>query len=183
MKTTHIAAIAVTIAIGILAYQASKYEIDDNHQAVIIKFKKVVNVQTEPGTYYKIPLFHKVHYYKKTSVITNNAEKLITIDKKYLLFKSDVFWRITDLLQYYKAIFKYEHGQYRVLDVVKSAERDIIAQHYMEDIVQEKEFTSIKDAQCKPDITKKMSDFSNPYLIKLGIELISIEATITYPIN
>ena len=183
MKTYHIAAIAVTIAIGILAYQASKYEIGDNHQAVIIKFKKVVNVQTEPGTYYKIPLFHKVHFYKKTPVITKTAEKLITIDKKYLLFKSDVFWRITDLLQYYKTIFKYEHGKYRVLEVVKSAERNIIAQHYMGDMVQEEEFTSIKDAPCSPDITKKISDISNPYLIQFGIELISIEATITYPIS
>ena len=141
-----------------------------------------MNVQTEPGTYYKIPLFHKVHYYKKTSVIENNAEKLITIDKNYLLFKSDVFWRITDLLQYYKAVFKYDHGKYRVMDVVKSAERDIIAQHYLGDIVLENEYASMKDAPCSPDITKKIIDISNPYLIKLGIELISIEATITYPI-
>ena len=77
---------------------------------------------------------------------------------------------------------KYEHGEYRILDVVKSAERDIIAQHYLEDIVLEKEYASMKDAPCSPDITKKIIDISNPYLIKLGIELISIEATITYPI-
>ena len=65
MRIDRLIAIIIVVAVTIFLYQSSKYVIDESEQVVIIQFGEVTKAQTEPGTYYKIPIIQQTHYYKK----------------------------------------------------------------------------------------------------------------------
>ena len=101
MKTKILLPVIVFVVLCTYAYFDSRYILTDNDQVVITQFSKVVDSKDTPGEYFKIPIIQKVQYFTKKSNLTEWEQKLPTRDKKYLTLKTKVFWKITDLVQYY----------------------------------------------------------------------------------
>ena len=70
--------------IGFFAYQNSKYVVTEGDQVVVTQFGKVTKSQTGPGTFYKIPIIQKTHYYKKQIQTAESSHPVPTLDKKFL---------------------------------------------------------------------------------------------------
>jgi len=182
MKIEHLIVIIFVFAITVYFYQSSKYDIDEGEQVIIIQFGKIKTAQTEPGTYFKIPFIQKIHYYDKNIHIAENSQQIPTLDKEFLLLKIRAFWKISDPILYFKSVYRFNNANNRVIDIAEMTGSLVITTHSLKEIA---DFTNIKeteDLQCKKDIELEILKICKPKLLKFGIELINIEAKITYPI-
>ena len=75
MRIDRLIGISFVVAVTFFLYQSSKYVIDENEQVLIIQFGNVTKAQTESGTYYKIPVIQKTHYYKKIFILLRALTK------------------------------------------------------------------------------------------------------------
>lgn len=62
--------------------------------------------KTEPGLYFKVPVFQSVRFFEKRilTIDTQEPERFITSEKKNVLVDSFVKWRIVDAKQYYISV-------------------------------------------------------------------------------
>ncbi len=182
MKIERLIGIIVVVAVTVFLYQSSKYVIDEGEQVVIIQFGKVRFAQTEPRTYYKIPIIQKTHYYKKNIQTSESSHQVPTLDKKFLLLKIRAFWKISDPILYFKSVYSFSNANNRVIDIAEPAGRMVIISHHLEEIVNVTNTEEYENLQSKRDIELNILEISKPKLLEFGIELINIEAKITYPI-
>ena len=182
MRISRLIGISFVVAVTILLYQSSKYVIDENEQVVFIQFGKVTKAQTEPGTYYKIPVIQKTHYYKKNIHIAESSHQVPTLNKKFLLIKIRAFWKISDPILYFKNVYSFNNAKNRVTDISESAGRMVITSHNLDEIVNLSAIKEPENLQSKRDIELEILEISKSKLQEFGIGLINIEAKITYPI-
>ena len=89
------------------------YIVDQRQQAILFQLGEVIDVKTEPGLYFKIPLAQNVRYFDKRilTMNTEEPERFITSEKKNVL---------VDLA----------HASPKVIDdVLKTASRPVIVSH------------------------------------------------------
>ena len=182
MRIDRLIGISFVVAVTIFLYQSSKYVIDENEQVVIIQFGKVTKAQTEPGTYYKIPVIQKTHYYKKNIHTAENSHQVPTLDKKFLLLKTRAFWKISNPIFYFKSVYSFSNAKNRVIDITEPAGRMVIISHNLDEIVNLTDIKEPENLQSKRHIELEILEISKPKLLEFGIELMNIEAKITYPI-
>ena len=182
MRIERLIGIIFVIAVTVFLYRSSKYVIDEDEQVVIIQFGKVRVAQTEPGTYYKIPIIQKTHYYKKNIHIAESSHQVPTLDKKFLLLKMRAFWKISDPILYFKSVYSFTNANNRVIDIAEPAGRMVIISHNLEEIANVTNIEASENMQSKRDIELEILEISKPKLLEFGIGLINIEAKITYPV-
>ena len=182
MRIDRLIGISFVVAVTIFFYQSSKYVIDENEQVVIIQFGKVTKAQTEPGTYYKIPVIQKTHYYKKNIHTAESSHQVPTLDKKFLLLKTRAFWKISNPIFYFKSVYSFSNAKNRVIDITEPAGRMVITSHNLDEIVNLTDIKEPENLQSKRDIELEILEISKSKLQEFGIGLINIEAKITYPI-
>ena len=182
MRIDRLIGISFVVAVTFFLYQSSKYVIDENEQVLIIQFGKVTKAQTEPGTYYKIPVIQKTHYYKKNIHTAESSHQVPTLDKKFLLLKIRAFWKISDPILYFKSVYSFSNAKNRVTDISEPAGRTVIISHNLDEIVNETNIKEPEILQSKRDIELEILEISKPKLLEFGIALINIEVKITYPI-
>ncbi len=133
------------IVAGFFLATSAVYIVDERQQAILFQLGEVVDVKTEPGLYFKIPIAQNVRFFEKR-ILTMDAEepeRFITSEKKNVLVDLFVKWRIIDVKQYFisvrgdeslaqiwlaqtiNASMRDEFGNRTVHDVV-SGERDVI---------------------------------------------------------
>lgn len=121
------------------------YIVDERQQALLFQLGEVVDVKTEAGLYFKIPIAQNVRFFEKR-ILTMDAEepeRFITSEKKNVLVDLFVKWRIVDVTQYFISVrgdeslaqirlaqtinagLRAEFGNRTVHDVI-SGERDTI---------------------------------------------------------
>ncbi len=182
MRIDRLIEIIFIVAVTVFLYQSSKYVIDKNEQVVIIQFGKVTKAQMEPGTYYKIPVIQKTHYYKKNIHTAESSHQVPTLDKKFLLLKIQAFWKISDPILYFKSVYSFNNAKNRVTDISEPAGRMVITSHNLDEIVNLADIREPENLQSKRDIELEILEISKSKLLEFGIGLTNIEAKITYPI-
>ncbi len=97
--------LALLVALLLVASQ-SLYTVDQRQYAIKFQLGEIVNVNSEPGLYAKLPLVQNVRYYDRRILLLDNAEpdRITTSEKKPLLVDFFVLWRITDVKQYYRSV-------------------------------------------------------------------------------
>ena len=182
MRIDRLIGISFVVAVTFFLYQSSKYVIDENEQVLIIQFGNVTKAQTESGTYYKIPVIQKTHYYKKNIHTTVSSHQVPTLDKKFLLLKIRAFWKISDPILYFKSVYSFSNAKNRVIDITEQAGRMVITSHNLDEIVNLTDIKEPENLQSKRGIELEILEICKPELLEFGIRLINIEAKITYPI-
>ena len=182
MRIDRLIGISFVVAVTIFLYQSSKYVIDENEQVVIIQFGKVTKAQTEPGTYYKIPVIQKTHYYKKNIHTAESSHQVPTLDKKFLLLKIRAFWKISNPILYFKSVYSFSNAKNRVIDITEPAGRMVITSHNLDEIINLTDIKEPENLQSKRGIELEILEICKSELLEFGIELMNIEAKITYPI-
>ena len=185
MRRNIIVLIIVVSAISFIAYQNSRYVLNDDNQAVITQFGRVIGkARVVPGEYYKIPFVHKVHYFKKAFHLSENSQEIPTKDKKFISFKKRAFWKISDPIQFYKKLNSYKLAKEFVLDHTGAAERDIVTSHTLAEIVGNvSDNENLNDVDCDRLIEQKIINMAKQSMPAAGISLRNIEAKVTYPLN
>ncbi len=178
MRIARIIVIFFVVAIAVFFYQSSKYVVSEDEQVVIIQFGEVKKSIAKPGSYFKIPIIQKTHYYEKKIQTAQSTHPVPTLDKKFIELTIRAVWRISDPILYFKRVYSFRNAKNRVIDIAEPAGRLVIISHKLDEIV-------IKETEIlksKREIELEILSTSKPKLLEFGIELINIEAKIDYPI-
>lgn len=114
------------------------YIVDERQQALLFQLGEVIDVKTEPGLYFKIPIAQNVRYFEKR-ILTMDAEepeRFITSEKKNVLVDLFVKWRIIDVTQYYVAVRGDEAlAQTRLAQTINASLRNEFGNRTVHDVV------------------------------------------------
>jgi len=126
MKTNQGILLGIIIALFILV-SSSLYIVDQRQKAIVFQLGEVVDVRTDPGLYWKIPMVQNVRFFD-SRILTMDAEepdRYITSEKKNVLVDLFVKWRIIDVKQYYISVRGDEDmAKVRLAQTVNASLRD-----------------------------------------------------------
>ncbi|WP_297323934.1 protease modulator HflC [Nitrosomonas sp.] len=127
----------IIIAVFFLGSSAI-YIVDERQQAILFQLGEVIDVKTEPGLYFKIPLAQNVRFFEKRilTMNTEEPERFITSEKKNVLVDLFVKWRIVDVKQYYISVRGDEGlAQTRLAQTINASLRDEFGNRTVHDVV------------------------------------------------
>ena len=129
----------VLVIVGIILAWACLYVVDEREQAVILRFGAPVASRTEPGLYVKAPFVEEVRRLPKTLRFWSSGEEVLkdmpTSDGKKIEVSAWAVWRITDPQAFVQNLRTVKGGEDAVLVRVRSAIRDVITSHDLEEVV------------------------------------------------
>ena len=127
----------IIIAVFFLGSSAI-YIVDQRQQAILFQLGEVIDVKTEPGLYFKIPIAQNVRLFEKRilTMNTEEPERFITSEKKNVLVDLFVKWRIVDVKQYYISVRGDESlAQTRLAQTINASLRDEFGNRTVHDVV------------------------------------------------
>ena len=97
--------LALIVALLLVASQAI-YTVEQTKYAIKFQLGEIVEINTEAGLYFKVPLVQNVRYFDRRNLLLENADvdRVVTSEKTPLEVDFVVFWRIVDVKQYYVAV-------------------------------------------------------------------------------
>lgn len=123
---------------GFFLVTSAIYIVDERQQAILFQLGEVVDVKTEPGLYFKIPIAQNVRFFEQR-ILTMDAEepeRFITSEKKNVLVDLFVKWRIIDVKQYFISVRGDESlAQIRLAQTINASMRDEFGNRTVHDVV------------------------------------------------
>jgi membrane protease subunit HflC len=97
--------LALVVALLLVASQAI-YTVDQTKYAIKFQLGEIVEVNTNAGLYFKVPLMQNVRFFDRRNLTLENADvdRVVTSEKTPLEVDFVVLWRIFDVKQYYIAV-------------------------------------------------------------------------------
>jgi membrane protease subunit HflC len=97
--------LALVVALLLVASQAI-YTVDQTKYAIKFQLGEIVEVNTNAGLYFKVPLMQNVRFFDRRNLTLENADvdRVVTSEKTPLEVDFVVLWRIFDVKQYYSAV-------------------------------------------------------------------------------
>ena len=156
--------IIIGAAVLVLVYN-SVFTVKMTENAIVLQLQEYQKTVTEPGLYFKIPIYQEVLYFTK-QLLVNDEEptEVITKDKKNLLIDNYSMWHIVDPLLFFQTVRSERGGQARLDDIIKSELRVELGTHDLLDVV-----TVTREA-----IMAKVTTEVNVQANKYGIEVLDV---------
>lgn len=155
--------LALFVALLLVASQ-SLYTVDQTKYAIKFQLGEVVEVKTEAGLYWKVPLVQNVRFFDNRNLTLDNVEpdRMTTSEKKPLLVDFIVLWRIKDVRQYYVSVGGDEEAARRRLSQTVRAN---LAEEFNKHTVNEAISTQ------RDIITRNTRDRANTDAASIGVEV------------
>lgn len=128
----------VVIIVGLLIFftLGPLYTIQEGEQAVVVRFGRIVQVQTEAGLKVKVPLVDKVNRYpKKILSWDGEAQRLPTVENQFIWVDTTARWVISDSQKFYESVGTITQAQSRLDDVIDSEVRKIVSRNSLREAV------------------------------------------------
>jgi modulator of FtsH protease HflC len=129
---------AVLSAVIALFLVMSVYTVDQRRAAVKFRLGEVVDVQTEPGLYFLVPILQNVRLFdtRIQTLESRDPERFLTSENRNVLVDSFVKWRVVDVRQYYISVRGDPLGaESRISQTVNDALRAEFARRTVHDVV------------------------------------------------
>jgi len=127
--------VAVVIA---LVFAMSVYTIDQRKAAIKFQLGEVIQVQTEPGLYFLVPILQNVRLFdtRIQTMESRDPERFLTSENRNVLVDSFVKWRVIDVRQYYVSVRGDSlAAESRISQTVNDALRAEFARRTVHDVV------------------------------------------------
>ncbi len=123
-----------------------------NQNILIVQVGEVVDVKTEPGIFFKIPIIQKTKsIYVGERLYDVQASDVITSDKKSMIANCYVTWQVTEPKKFYQTLSAESVAQSRIDVAVYNAMKKIISSTTQDEII------SGKDGSLGKNIMEKIS--------------------------
>jgi membrane protease subunit HflC len=145
----------------------SLFVVDQRQNAIVFRLGEVVNVKTQAGLYFKVPLLDNVRYFdvRILTIDTAEPERFLTSEKKNVLVDLFVKWRITDVRQYFVSVQGTEAlAQTRLLQTINDGLRAEFGNRTVHDVISGE----------RDKIMDLMRDKANEDASKIGVEVIDV---------
>lgn len=155
------------VVVGIFLASSAIYIVDERQQAIRFQFGEVVDVKTEPGLYFKIPIAQNVRFFEKRilTMDSEEPERFITSEKKNVLVDLFVKWRIVDVTQYFISVRGDESlAQIRLAQTINASLRDEFGNRTVHDVVSGERDVIMEIMRQKADMDAR----------SIGVEVIDV---------
>jgi membrane protease subunit HflC len=131
------------LALGVvvmLLISTVAYQVDFTEYALIKTFGRTtarIDGRDQAGLKFKWPwpIQRLVRYDARTTVFEDTASEVATSDKQNLLVTMYCAWRIADPVLFHRTITTVPAAQDRLRDLMRSAKKDVVGRHNMEDLI------------------------------------------------
>jgi membrane protease subunit HflC len=175
MSRTNIISI-IGLAIIAIVLSLSMFIVDQRQKALVLQLGQIVGQKTEPGLYFKIPLFQNVKIFdSRILTLDTRPELILTGEKKNVLVNYYVKWRISDLQNYYRTFGGREFdAMSRMAETIKDGLQAEFGNRTIKEVV----------SGDRVEIMRKVSEGVDEKIGKFGIEIIDVRIKqIELPIN
>lgn len=173
----NLGGILVGALVALLSLSLSMYVVDQRQTAIVLQLGELVDVKTEPGLYFKVPLLQNVRNFDSRILTMDSVEpeRFITAEKKNVMVDSFVKWRIFDVKQYYISVRGDEQiAQTRLMQTVNSIMREEFGKRTVSDVVSGERDKLMLVLREKADADAR----------KIGVEVLDVRLKrVDYPIE
>ena len=153
------------IAMALMGTLSALFSVHQTQQALVLQFGDPRRVITAPGLHVKMPFIQDVVYIDKRILdLDTPAEELIASDQKRLVVDAFTRYRITDPLQFFKALRSEARARSRLAAIVSSSMRSVLGEEEFQAVVRDK-----RDA-----LMQRIRNLVNEQAADFGIEIIDV---------
>ena len=159
------------------------YILEEGEQAIVTRFGKIVDYQTESGLKFKMPVVDNVtKYTKKLLSWDGDAQRIPTKENQFIWVDATARWYISDVALFYETVGTIESGLGRVNDVIDSTIRTVISENYLNEAVRSsnqinlitvKEDVSLENTEDAETLRNLTATATSQEEIKIGREGLS----------
>jgi modulator of FtsH protease HflC len=166
MRFNFVGGVLIVLALvaAVVAY-GSLFTVFQTRQALVLRLGEPVNVITEPGLHFKIPLVDTVIQIDKRILdVESPAEEVIASDQKRLVVDAFARYRITDPLLFYQAVGSVEGSNSRLRTLLNSSLRRALGEATLTQVVRDQR------EQLMAQVRKQFADEAKAF----GIEVVDV---------
>ncbi|MDC7233140.1 MAG: protease modulator HflC [Spirochaetales bacterium] len=122
--------ISLLVLVFLIAFLGPFYIVPEGEQAVVTRFGKIVDVQTEAGIKFRVPFVDNISRYSARILSWDgDPQRLPTSENQFIWVDTTARWKISDPAKFYESVTSMNQAYARLDDVIDSAVRTIIAQN------------------------------------------------------
>ena len=176
--------VVIAVLFIILVVLGPFYTVNEGEQAVVTRFGRIVDVKTDSGLKFKMPLVDQVVKYPRMLLSWDgDAQRIPTKENQFIWVDATARWRISDPKLFYETVNTIEGGLARLNDVLDSTIRTVISENYLNEAVRstnkinslsvEEELQEVENKEDAETLRSLTNIQSQHELIKIGREGIS----------
>lgn len=172
-KTIKIIAACFAVIIALIVVVSMAYTVAEDQYGIIRQFGKVVDIRTEPGLYFKIPMVQEISYLPKNKRVYDvPSSDVLTSDKKALVVDNYVIWSIVDPLVFVQRVGTIEEMEKRLDAAIYSVVKNTMGTKEQSDIIQAGSGGQGNRNEVNKAITESVNSQINE---EYGVSVISVE--------
>lgn len=121
--------LGVIIIICLIGAAFTLYIVEEGEQAVLLRFGKIVDIQTNAGLKYKIPFVDDIRIYPKKLLSWDGAPQEITTEQteaQFIVVNTTARWYIRDPRKFYESLGTINEAMKKLDDIIDSSVRTVI---------------------------------------------------------
>jgi membrane protease subunit HflC len=128
----------IIVALIIILAGGPLFVVQEGRQAVIIRFGKIIRVETDAGLKVKTPFVDRGRKYtKRIQSWDGEAQRLPTAENQFIWVDTTARWLINDAKKFYESVQTVEQAHSRLDDVIDSEVRKIISRNSLREAVRD----------------------------------------------
>ena len=136
MKKSYIPLLIITFLVIGAIMAGPLFIVDEGEQAVVVRMGKLVNVITDAGLHFKIPVIDQVVRYPKRIMAWDGEQKSMpTREKQYIWVDVTARWRIADPQKFYESTSTISAAYLKLGEVIDSEVRTVVAENFLRESV------------------------------------------------
>ena len=130
--------VAAFIIVALIIAYGAIFTVYQTRQALVVRLGQPVDVVTQPGLHFKIPLIDSViHIDKRILDLENPAQEVIASDQKRLVVDAFARYKIIDPLLFYQTVSTVEGANSRLSTLLNSALRRVLGENTLTHVVRD----------------------------------------------
>jgi len=128
----------IVVALIIILAGGPLFVLQEGRQSVIIRFGRIIRVETDAGLKVKTPFVDRVRKYtKRIQSWDGEAQRLPTAENQFIWVDTTARWLINDAKKFYESVQTVEQAHSRLDDVIDSEVRKIISRNSLREAVRD----------------------------------------------
>ncbi len=140
----------------------SFYVVKENEYGCTVRFSKIIDTNSEPGLYFKVPFIDTVKTFPKTMLFYDiPPSEVLTLDKKSMTVDSYITWQIDDPLLFYQTVSTTTAAENRLYDTTYNAFKTKMGVLNQDDIINDlpAEERNVIYEEIKHEVMEKSKDY------------------------
>jgi membrane protease subunit HflC len=177
MKKTITVLVVVAVIVILFLITGPFYVIEEGEQAVVIRFGRIISIQTDAGLKIKVPFVDNVNRFpKKILAWDGESQRIPTKENQFIWVDTTARWKISDPKLFYESVTTINGAQSRLDDVIDSAVRKIVSRNSLVEAVRNSNVINEID---RPSVYQAGAEIEGEEAESLGIDTSIVYEEIT----